>query len=336
MAGDNEELTTCTVCFEFYTEDGDYIPRLLPCHHTLCEKCIKELLQEKSVVSCPECRRDCTNVSNVKEFKQNKYILSHIREKRRELQKAVVKKHLCEEHGIELYFYCKEISCRREICPSCWPDHKNHDVIHLDQKQCEEQCGKLMANIETLTNDLHRNQQELLQTKHKINTDCKASMDYARDKRIKYIKIIEETFKKMFDDAAHQTQKVNRTINEKLGDIDLFIAQLNSMKESTNGAAISRKEIDDRLETFQKIEREADKKTATVMGYTYPQYNDSNATTDDVKSICGYLTETEVLSEMLRACSIETGSGSPDVRPATGSWQGNTKGPSDNLKTNFK
>ena len=157
MADDNQELTNCTVCFEFYAENGDRVPRLLPCHHTLCENCIRELLKKNSGVSCPECRMDCTNVSNVKKFKQNKYILSHIREKRREQQpKAAVKKHLCEEHGIELYFYCKEISCKKKICPSCWSEHKNHDVIHLDQER-EEQCGKLMTDIETLTNNLLRN-----------------------------------------------------------------------------------------------------------------------------------------------------------------------------------
>ena len=77
--------------------------------------------------------------------------------------------------------------------------------------------------------------------------------------------------------------------------------------------------------SFREIEREVDKKTATVMSYTYPQYHDSNATTDDVERICGYLTETEVLPEMLRACSIEDGNGTPNLGQTTESWKGNTR-----------
>ena len=120
------------------------------------------------------------------------------------------RKHPCEEHGIELYFYCKEISCRKKICPSCWPEHKNHDVIHFDQLEREEQCGKLITDIETLTNNLHRNQQELLKTKRKINADCEASVECARDKKNEYINVIEETFNKIIEDVTKQVQKVNR------------------------------------------------------------------------------------------------------------------------------
>ena len=326
MADDNQELTNCIVCFEFYTENGDHVPRLLPCHHTVCEKCIKQLLKKTAEVNCPECRKVYKNVNNVQEFQQNKYILSHIREKRREQQeKAAVKKHLCEEHGIELYFYCKDISCKKKLCPSCLLEHMNHHFIPLDQ-YCEEQRGKLMTDIEILTNNLLCNQQQLLKTKHKINADCEASVECARDKKNEYINVIEETFNKIIEDVTKQVQKVNRPIDDNLGDIDVCLVQLKSIKETINEPTIHSTEIDEKFETFREIEREVDKKTATVMSYTYPQYHDSNATTDDVERICGYLTETEVLPEMLRACSIEDGNGTPNLGQTTGSCKGNTTG----------
>ena len=32
-----EHLLSCQVCFHEFREDGEHIPRLLPCTHTLCE-----------------------------------------------------------------------------------------------------------------------------------------------------------------------------------------------------------------------------------------------------------------------------------------------------------
>ena len=32
----------CPVCFQEYTETGEFVPRILPCHDIVCERCIKE------------------------------------------------------------------------------------------------------------------------------------------------------------------------------------------------------------------------------------------------------------------------------------------------------
>ena len=35
---------SCTICLENYDGEGDHVPRLLPCSHTVCESCIKPLI----------------------------------------------------------------------------------------------------------------------------------------------------------------------------------------------------------------------------------------------------------------------------------------------------
>ena len=54
-SGFGDEDMTCSARFEAYTEIGDHIPRILPCYHTLCEKCIRQLILHKKL-ECPECR----------------------------------------------------------------------------------------------------------------------------------------------------------------------------------------------------------------------------------------------------------------------------------------
>ncbi|KAH7715402.1 RING finger protein nhl-1-like protein, partial [Aphelenchoides avenae] len=47
------EACTCGVCLELFTD-----PRMLPCGHTYCQKCIEPLLEgaKQKCALCPECR----------------------------------------------------------------------------------------------------------------------------------------------------------------------------------------------------------------------------------------------------------------------------------------
>ena len=72
-----DRLTNCSVCFELYEGKGDRLPRILPCFHTFCEKCINELL-DGNVFHCPDCKVPHPAENEADSFKLNKYVLSNI------------------------------------------------------------------------------------------------------------------------------------------------------------------------------------------------------------------------------------------------------------------
>ena len=72
------DLTQCPVCFEEYQLDGYQAPRILPCSHTLCEKCLETLIGNNKV-DCPECRIKHQATAGKRSFPQNKYIIAHIK-----------------------------------------------------------------------------------------------------------------------------------------------------------------------------------------------------------------------------------------------------------------
>ena len=72
------DLTQCPVCFEEYQLDGYQAPRILPCSHTLCEKCLETLIRNNKV-DCPECRIKHQATAGKRSFPQNKYIIAHIK-----------------------------------------------------------------------------------------------------------------------------------------------------------------------------------------------------------------------------------------------------------------
>ena len=55
MAGKEADLN-CIVCRELFTE-----PKVLPCCHTFCKKCLEGILEkaeEKEKLVCPQCRAE--------------------------------------------------------------------------------------------------------------------------------------------------------------------------------------------------------------------------------------------------------------------------------------
>ena len=77
------DLTQCPVCFEEYQLDGYHVPKILPCSHTLCEKCLEALIRSNRV-QCPECRIKHQAATGRTSFPQNKYIIAHIKTQSKE------------------------------------------------------------------------------------------------------------------------------------------------------------------------------------------------------------------------------------------------------------
>ena len=103
MAEEINELTQCPICFERYEEDGDHVPRILPCHCTLCQECIVKLLKN-NVLECPQDRQKHKAERGVKSFSQNKYVIAYLR---KDVKQQDSEYEECTEHSLKMVLYCK-------------------------------------------------------------------------------------------------------------------------------------------------------------------------------------------------------------------------------------
>ena len=124
MAHCETDITECQICFEKYSDVGYQTPRILPCHHSLCERCIDRILGLGSgrFLECPECRvrHMVSENGGARNLQQNKYILAHISAiKSVEAKiKAVTSLSVCKEHGREESLFCRH-PCEKPICQTC-------------------------------------------------------------------------------------------------------------------------------------------------------------------------------------------------------------------------
>ena len=149
MAENSLDLVSCQICMEEFVVDGDHVPRLLPCTHTLCDTCVKQLIRNEKL-DCPECRTTHEATGKEKSFPQNKYLLTQIRRLQNDTKKVQHEYGKCAEHKKELILYCKEPWCQKAICTSCLKtSHRKHDVTEIEDEKKEI----IMKSIESFTRE---------------------------------------------------------------------------------------------------------------------------------------------------------------------------------------
>ena len=114
-----ESEITCPICQEHYTE-----PKVLPCLHYYCKKCILKLAlrtQSGKSFHCPECRCEASLPEGGVDNLKTAFFANHLKSKVTTLQRAngkvEVKCELCTASPPVAEAFCRQ--CARFICKKC-------------------------------------------------------------------------------------------------------------------------------------------------------------------------------------------------------------------------
>ena len=147
------DVIECSICNETYTD-----PRMMPCGHTCCFKCINECRgnrQPEQSMPCPFCWKKFTTLPS--ELPKN-YNVLNILEKIKESRSAV----FCDRHLDEkIKIYC--INCKMVVCMMCFitshNGHRNSDIdSYCDtvRKQMNNDVVKVTSGMDKCTELLKR------------------------------------------------------------------------------------------------------------------------------------------------------------------------------------
>ena len=198
MLSSGDDTTNCIVCFEKYTSDeGEHTPRILPCSHTLCQKCIHHMLR-RDTLECPECRVVHAAENDVLSFPQNKYICANITKGRvipaAPLAPQVSEFHWCAEHERDLSLYCKGVKCQKPVCAICLiKEHRTHDVIDIREYGLEEERAKnVTGQMEQLRRHLESNKDKVFSMKAELDDKFNNLVTTIEHKKKEQIRILTE------------------------------------------------------------------------------------------------------------------------------------------------
>ena len=132
-----ESEITCPICQEHYTE-----PKVLPCLHYYCKKCILKLVlrtQSGQPFHCPECRCEATLTEGGVDDLKTAFFMNRLKSKVKTLQRAhgkvEVKCELCTDSS-NAEAFCRHCCCF--ICTECVQLHSkirsffDHEVATLE------------------------------------------------------------------------------------------------------------------------------------------------------------------------------------------------------------
>jgi hypothetical protein len=139
--------TECPICCETYTIEGEHIPLLLPCGHSMCQKCISLLPAPTSSTStssspdqqpqtpplCPICRTPIRRRLDDQQVKiERNTVILELMEQQKEIAEqqdanqnegATV---MCVDCNAVAAVYCQ--ACDAYLCDKCFADAHNRKV----------------------------------------------------------------------------------------------------------------------------------------------------------------------------------------------------------------
>ena len=264
---DGEDITTCLVCFEDYTEMGDHIPRLLPCTHTICQKCLCDLVRGKNKKSlrCPECRRHHQAQYGLRSFPQNKYVLAHIKTTKQKFEK-------CQEHDAELSLFCKNTKCRKAICQLCMiKHHKVHDVVDM-REELKKKHKTIISMIDTISSDIQVFKSGLISAQAKITSKHESCVALLKKTKIQHVKQIFQMYDRMIQQALNNTSEVTAKLQQDTTVVDENLALMHSLNQTVNESTTTHQEMDKNLELLLNMPTKIQASLSNTGSYQYYEY----------------------------------------------------------------
>ena len=250
----------CGVCCEMFNCD-DTIPRLLPCTHSICERCLEKLVKtdrQIQYVICPECRKKHVAPSGAKSFPENRYILDHLRAK---LKASTNEPATCTKHGQATDHHCQ--TCSSNICAICVIlGHLQHTVVLVrEQKKKElysrinEILGKFVERVDKLD--------EIKEEVDKTYKDNIKTFNGLKERILDQLEVYESELLNQKSAFHHQVDDRTKKLDEN---IDLLLKMRGTQDVSTVAEVdeMSRKaeSICENLEEYEEI------------SYKYHKYGD--------------------------------------------------------------
>ena len=125
-----DDMTECSICTEVFTD-----PRVLPCMHTFCLKCLLNYGKDRQLghrMPCPLCSEKFTIPDDDLSGTPNNVFV----EKLLHVRKLSAGKVMCncsgQQQSEEIKVFCQE--CKVAVCITCFAESdKTHDCSHIEE-----------------------------------------------------------------------------------------------------------------------------------------------------------------------------------------------------------
>ena len=241
----------------------------------------------KATPVCPECQVKHKAENEERSFPQNKYILASVRRKTPGIQQIREVGEKCKEHGKELGLFCRDSRCRKAICQTCMlRNHRSHDIGEIEEDEKEV----LIIKLNNVKSNLQAKRHMLLHAKEDLAMKSKGCRTNMENVKREIVKAINERFGELANFVEQQKKESDAKIKENIATLNENILMLDSIEENIKKMT-ARHYIHESLETVENIEENMSQNPSQMQSYGYFWYGKNQTISDDVRAICGELTQ---------------------------------------------
>ena len=257
-----DDLTSCPVCLEDFSEVVPHVPRILPCFHTMCEYCMEQLLRKNSLV-CPECRQKHDAPQGLKTFQQNKYIIAYITKGKERRQ--------CPDHGEEMMMFCKRSECGKPICHLCLvKSHKFHNVVDLGEER-KENYQRLMSNIEKVSVMLTESKKRNRECQEGLQNECEKSLNMIKLRKEEVVRKISEHMDQIEAKISEHRTDQDTEIQKENETIETNIKKIQDIQDDVNDTT-TLEDIKIKSQMVKNLFEEAQRISKNETDYTFLEF----------------------------------------------------------------
>lgn len=150
-----EDWLICNICLDCYLEKD---PRTLPCQHTFCLECLKQLPLENSQLTCPSCQCKSTlSENNINKMSKNFLSNSF---------KPFIEYKTCAKHKRDGSIFCLDHQLKN-LCSVCFDEeHFDCEIIPMKRYEVDRKA------IEQVMDQKKQRQENLLKGLSRIKENC--------------------------------------------------------------------------------------------------------------------------------------------------------------------
>ena len=306
-----EKEITCAVCHEHYTD-----PKILPCLHYYCKKCILKLALRTPTnqsISCPECRKETILPEGGVEELKTAFFINRFKSKVSALErvhgKVEVKCEECTDSGDRAEAFCRQ--CAVFICGECVKQHKRmksfatHEVVSLED--LKQGRAREIAVKEPPSKKCHIHEEPLIMycfdCSSLICRDCTVTVH--KEHKFEFSKVAAPITKKKLLEDLNPLREVTVNLSSAIEVLQTTKQEVEAQGDSvTNTIHTSFNELQQILEKHkQQLLSEAGSKGQEKMDKLLAQEKNLSLANAEVQSIVdyterfvGHCSDNEVLS----------------------------------------
>ncbi|XP_013419853.1 tripartite motif-containing protein 2 [Lingula anatina] len=249
------QLLSCQVCFEQYDHE-EHQPKLLPCHHTFCMKCIDGLKTSKGKAKCPTCRQEVGLPPGGATHLQTNFYIMEMEELLMGMTKRQKDQDGCQTHANQpLSFFCSK--CETAICRDCTilshRESEGHVITEVAvmkgnfTKKLQERLTKLRQLMQS-EEDILSALQVQLSSLNGLQKMTEADIDTSLDK---CCLAIEERRQKMKENLRTQHGHIAAKLKDMIIETEMHYNQLTSTSEQISHT-IKKGKLQDLIDTAKQ------------------------------------------------------------------------------------